>query len=258
MNENCCPLTPTIAISVATVRKTPLRTLRSEEHTSELQSRSDLVCRLLLEKKTGGRRPRRLRVSRVRARVHPPSLLPGAGAFPLVGAVRRSAGHLHHRPGDPGCFYGEGALAPLADDGAEAGEVPGPARAHLLAWVWRAGESRPGLQRPGGEREGEGADRDRARPPGLRQRGQPEPRDRSDERRLRRHRRLADPERAGQRRERRLLGFLPSRRWRGHRIFAARGPGDRRGRDARGGEAARAGAAERSGDGPPPARRPRV
>src|SRR2546428_7187616 len=28
---------------------------RSEEHTSELQSRSDLVCRLLLEKKTVGR-----------------------------------------------------------------------------------------------------------------------------------------------------------------------------------------------------------
>src|SRR5260221_3742965 len=27
------------------------RTLRSEEHTSELQSHSDLVCRLLLEKK---------------------------------------------------------------------------------------------------------------------------------------------------------------------------------------------------------------
>src|SRR5207249_12117714 len=29
----------------------PLRDLRSEEHTSELQSRFDLVCRLLLEKK---------------------------------------------------------------------------------------------------------------------------------------------------------------------------------------------------------------
>src|SRR2546428_7538588 len=29
----------------------PLRKGRSEEHTSELQSRSDLVCRLLLEKK---------------------------------------------------------------------------------------------------------------------------------------------------------------------------------------------------------------
>src|SRR2546428_8081541 len=29
----------------------PVRNCRSEEHTSELQSRSDLVCRLLLEKK---------------------------------------------------------------------------------------------------------------------------------------------------------------------------------------------------------------
>src|SRR2546421_2133106 len=32
-------------------REDALRHLRSEEHTSELQSRSDLVCRLLLEKK---------------------------------------------------------------------------------------------------------------------------------------------------------------------------------------------------------------
>src|SRR5436190_7677751 len=29
----------------------PIRSFRSEEHTSELQSHSDLVCRLLLEKK---------------------------------------------------------------------------------------------------------------------------------------------------------------------------------------------------------------
>src|SRR5437868_1053583 len=34
--------------------------MRSEEHTSELQSRFDLVCRLLLEKKNGLRRPRQL------------------------------------------------------------------------------------------------------------------------------------------------------------------------------------------------------
>src|SRR2546421_5595835 len=33
------------------VRTGPAATGRSEEHTSELQSRSDLVCRLLLEKK---------------------------------------------------------------------------------------------------------------------------------------------------------------------------------------------------------------
>src|SRR5206468_10506643 len=35
----------------AQVRALHLVRLRSEEHTSELQSRSDLVCRLLLEKK---------------------------------------------------------------------------------------------------------------------------------------------------------------------------------------------------------------
>src|SRR2546428_9171007 len=33
--------------------------IRSEEHTSELQSRSDLVCRLLLEKKKGSGSARR-------------------------------------------------------------------------------------------------------------------------------------------------------------------------------------------------------
>src|SRR5438034_1987227 len=35
----------------ATDRGTALQAARSEEHTSELQSHSDLVCRLLLEKK---------------------------------------------------------------------------------------------------------------------------------------------------------------------------------------------------------------
>src|SRR5947207_4606900 len=35
---------------------TPAAFLRSEEHTSELQSHSDLVCRLLLEKKKNNRR----------------------------------------------------------------------------------------------------------------------------------------------------------------------------------------------------------
>src|SRR2546428_2450016 len=39
----------------------PDRNDRSEEHTSELQSRSDLVCRLLLEKKQDHARGARLR-----------------------------------------------------------------------------------------------------------------------------------------------------------------------------------------------------
>src|SRR5438874_7403595 len=39
------------ALSHAVRSRLDPRTLRSEEHTSELQSRRDLVCRLLLEKK---------------------------------------------------------------------------------------------------------------------------------------------------------------------------------------------------------------
>src|SRR2546421_6080118 len=38
-------------VEVVLLDQTPYRGTRSEEHTSELQSRSDLVCRLLLEKK---------------------------------------------------------------------------------------------------------------------------------------------------------------------------------------------------------------
>src|SRR2546421_7575695 len=41
-----------VARNACASRPRPItRTRRSEEHTSELQSRSDLVCRLLLEKK---------------------------------------------------------------------------------------------------------------------------------------------------------------------------------------------------------------
>src|SRR5256712_1558709 len=40
--------------------------LRSEEHTSELQSRSDLVCRLLLEKKKRGSPPAFVRLTSTR------------------------------------------------------------------------------------------------------------------------------------------------------------------------------------------------
>src|SRR5438270_7560342 len=44
-----CLQAPTRSSCVA--RATPLGSVRSEEHTSELQSQSNLVCRLLLEKK---------------------------------------------------------------------------------------------------------------------------------------------------------------------------------------------------------------
>src|SRR5438034_4338312 len=42
---------PTPAAKTVGQAAEPARMLRSEEHTSELQSHSDLVCRLLLEKK---------------------------------------------------------------------------------------------------------------------------------------------------------------------------------------------------------------
>src|SRR5438034_4533077 len=38
-------------------------TTRSEEHTSELQSHSDLVCRLLLEKKKKKKKPQRNKIN---------------------------------------------------------------------------------------------------------------------------------------------------------------------------------------------------
>src|SRR2546430_9072298 len=60
---------------------------RSEEHTSELQSQSNLVCRLLLEKKTHT-------CSRSSSRQSPPSIFmlltprrPQPGAVPLIAAL---------------------------------------------------------------------------------------------------------------------------------------------------------------------------
>src|SRR5690349_23408573 len=53
-------LTPALlafALQLATLLPLPVAVrLRSEEHTSELQSRRDLVCRLLLEKKKGSKK----------------------------------------------------------------------------------------------------------------------------------------------------------------------------------------------------------
>src|SRR5207247_6901626 len=47
----CCRRPRESAPPTSPTRQRPQTTVRSEEHTSELQSRVDLVCRLLLEKK---------------------------------------------------------------------------------------------------------------------------------------------------------------------------------------------------------------
>src|SRR3954466_1036137 len=58
---------------------------RSEEHTSELQSHDNLVCRLLLEKNTDGRPVPRRRHSRRRHRPVLPRRVPGhTGAVPAL------------------------------------------------------------------------------------------------------------------------------------------------------------------------------
>src|SRR5579875_4210230 len=48
---NCAPYVPFSSHHGVKRYSSPFREERSEEHTSELQSHSDLVCRLLLEKK---------------------------------------------------------------------------------------------------------------------------------------------------------------------------------------------------------------
>src|SRR5206468_6893969 len=57
--KELCFSTPWSKSRCATVHEVCTNpTFRSEEHTSELQSRSDLVCRLLLEKKNNKRKIR--------------------------------------------------------------------------------------------------------------------------------------------------------------------------------------------------------
>ena len=133
------------------------------------------------------------------------------------------------------------ALATWIAAGPGAGRVPGPAGAHLLAGLRRAGPGRAALQRAGQERQGQGAHRHRPRPPRLRLGRLAQPRDRGHEGRLRRHRRLAHPQRPGQHRGRRHLGELPPRRRRRHRLLAARRHGGRRRRHRPGRSAASSG-----------------
>ena len=85
-------------------------------------------------------------------------------------------------------------------------QVPGPAGAHLLGGAGRPPSPGPGVQRDGGQRRAEGADRHRPRSPGFRLGGLAQPRDRGDGRRLRRGVGLAAAERPAQLRHRRDLG----------------------------------------------------
>src|SRR5260370_14596879 len=54
--RSLCPAVSLVSGNPAGSRNHPARDARSEEHTSELQSHLNLVCRLLLEKKNPGQR----------------------------------------------------------------------------------------------------------------------------------------------------------------------------------------------------------
>src|SRR5205085_6210993 len=102
--------TPPYPFSADSSPRLLLLLLRSEEHTSELQSQSNLVCRLLLEKKKGGaehrdvgadhsRAPHTLRIALARE-VHAGHVERGCAAEHAAAArdisiVRRRAGHGH-------------------------------------------------------------------------------------------------------------------------------------------------------------------
>ncbi len=114
-----------------------------------------------------------LRLPRVPARLHPPTVLRGQGPVPVGGAVRGPGRHRRHRPGRPRRAARRRGSRPLDPPGRGPGAVPGPARPDLLARRRRAPPRRPAVQRAGCQRTGGGADRHRARPPRLRLRRVP-------------------------------------------------------------------------------------
>ena len=91
----------------------------------------------------------RLRLSRLRARLHPAALLRGARAVPLGRALRRSGGH----PATTDralmeTFPHDERLVRWLRLAQRARAVPGPAGPHLLARLRRARDGRAAVQRP--------------------------------------------------------------------------------------------------------------
>ena len=126
----------------------------------------------------GRGRARRLRLPRLRPRLHPAAVLPRHRAVPLGGAVGRSRGHLQDRRQGEGNPARQPSPPPLARHGAGAHPLPGPAGAHLLGRAGRPPPPRPRLQRDGRLGRAEGPHRHRPRPPRFRLGRQPQPRNR--------------------------------------------------------------------------------
>src|SRR5205085_796112 len=85
-------------------------------------------------------------------------------AVPLGGALGRPGGHRRHRRPCARTFPAESPAQSLDQARAEAHQVPGTARAHLLAGLRRARAVWACHERPREKREAQGAHRHRARP----------------------------------------------------------------------------------------------
>ena len=127
------------------------RHVRGDGRASCDARRRGLRLRQLHSRRGAARRVRaRVRVPRVRARLHPPALLRGQGTVPLGGAVGRAEGHRAHRSGGARrCSPMNEPLATMDPQGPGAGRVPGAARPGSAGSA-TASATRPGvaLQRP--------------------------------------------------------------------------------------------------------------
>src|SRR2546430_8347365 len=100
MSKSAVPFSPHNAVTTMAGAMAMLRVIRrrsqgrSEEHTSELQSQSNLVCRLLLEKKKRNGLARRLPHA-LRPFHRPANQLPECLRFHVASAMR--TGHTHAR-----------------------------------------------------------------------------------------------------------------------------------------------------------------
>src|SRR5256885_8485190 len=97
----CCAANGITSMMLDTASLTPMSMLtRSEEHTSELQSPCNLVCRLLLEKKTTSAEPGSQDLSLQSA---PQALHPGAyrPVLSLCGCTLWSSRHLRFLAAPP-------------------------------------------------------------------------------------------------------------------------------------------------------------
>ena len=91
-----------------------------------------------------------------------PLFCEGKGPFRWVALSGDRTRHRGHRPGSDGSLPRQRPTAQVDARRSRQDQLPRPASPNLLAWLRRAGQGRPGLQRPGGFRQDQRAHRHRS------------------------------------------------------------------------------------------------